>query len=159
MSTTVLGIIVAAAVITVFALVAAVFISEGRRERRIMGFSANDFYELGTINRNRKAIKDLNKLYGRAKYMAFDAVSNGSSKVFVPISPKLPREYGEHFDKLLLNPFIQKLTKEGFSVTYLPNGSIQMEKHDWNKPAFEISWKPAADREPADTDEVNDASI
>ena len=124
-------------------------VARHRKDTRILKFNASDFRDLGTVTRNSMAVKDLKILYRRVKYAVASAVSHGKSTTYVSIGRKLPQLYGIHFTKLILKPFIERMTREGFVVTYLPNGSMQMEKQS-REPSFEISWKDAEDTDEAD---------
>ena len=125
------------------------YVSSRRKERRILKFKASDFRDLGTVTRNSMAMKDLQALYRKVKYSVTYAANHGKFSTFVLVGNKLPHIYGAQFTKLILKPFIDRLTKEGFSVNYLPNGSMEMEKQN-REPAFEVSWKDAEDSEVED---------
>ena len=134
------------------------YVSNRRKERRILKFKASDFRDLGTVTRNSMAMKDLQALYRKVKYSVTYAANHGKFSTFVLVGNKLPHIYGAQFTKLILNPFIDKLTKEGFSVTYLPNGSMQMEKQN-KEPAFEVSWKDAEDQDDNEDTEDQDETV
>ena len=91
------------------------YVSNRRKERRILKFKASDFRDLGTVTRNSMAMKDLQALYRKVKYSVTYAANHGKFSTFVPVGTKLPHIYGAQFSQLILNPFIEKLTKEGFS--------------------------------------------
>ena len=131
------------------------YVSSRRKERRILKFKASDFRDLGTVTRNSMAMKDLQALYRKVKYSVTYAANHGNFSTFVLVGSKLPQLYGIHFTKLILKPFIERMTREGFAVTYLPNGSMQMEKQN-REPSFEISWKDAEETDETDELEVKD---
>lgn len=140
--------------LAVLAVIVLAFRFMGRKnETRIMSFSASDFRALGTANRNRMAIKDLNTMYRKVKYSAARAANNCKSRALVLLDKRIAGAYGEQFDKLFLNPFTERLTKEGFTVKYHPNGTMEMasvDKRHVNDPTFEISWKDAVEQDEPD---------
>ena len=139
-------------------LIGSWYVSNRRKERRILKFKASDFRDLGTVTRNSMAMKDLQALYRKVKYSVTYAANHGKFSTFVVVGNKLTQIYGVQFAKLILNPFIDKLAKEGFSAPYLPNGSMQMEKQN-KEPAFEVSWKDAEDQDDNDDMEEQDETV
>ena len=140
------------------AIVVACLIREKRRERRILKFNASDFNALGTVTRNNMALRDLKTMYRKVKYAVTYAANRGKFSTFVSLGSKTEAVYGAQFNNLFLNPFIDKLQKEGFTVKYLPNGSMEMDKKK-GEPAFEISWKNAGDQDTDEEGEIADADV
>lgn len=143
-----------AAALVVLILILVIVRSERRMNRRILGFTASDFHDLSTVTQNSQAKRDLDRLYTKAKRsMARVSASRGNKfMTFVVIGHRIIGSYGADADRLLVNPFIRRLTEEGFTVKYLPSGSMQMDKSSRTEPAFEISWNTV--QEPDDEEPV-----
>ena len=136
----------------------AFLVADRKKERRIMRFSASDFHDLGTVSRNSIVKKDLKQVYRKVKYAVTSAANRGKFSTFVPIGNKLPLAYGEQFTALFLTPFIERLKKEGFAISYLPNGSMEMDSKD-KVPAFSISWKDVTEQDDiAQEEKITDAT-
>ena len=116
-------------------------VARRRNDRRIMRFTAEDFRELGNVARNSMATRDLNCLYRAVKREVTSAANKGLFSTFVEIG-SFRKAYGSNFASLIVDPFVARMTSEGFSVEYLPNGSMQMPKRN-KEPAFEVSWQDA----------------
>ena len=101
---------------------------------------------------NIVSYRDLNGLYRAVKREVTSAANKGMFSTFVEIG-SFRKAYGANFASLIVDPFVARMTSEGFSVEYLPNGSMRMPKHN-REPAFEVSWKYAEDQ---DDNEETDA--
>ena len=132
-------------------------VARRRNDRRIMRFTAEDFRELGTVARNSMATRDLNCLYRAVKREVTSAANKGLFSTFVEIG-SFRKAYGANFASLIVDPFVARMTSEGFSVEYLPNGSMRMPKRN-KEPAFEISWKDAEDQDDNEEREEQDETV
>lgn len=120
------------------------FLRGQRWERRMMKLNASEFNSITKASRKKMATRDLDDMYLVAKRAIYAATSKGQTRTFAILGKKVPEVYGEQFGKLFLKPFMDRMTNEGFDITYLPNGSMQMSRKQ-EEPAFDISWKNAED--------------
>ena len=118
-------------------------VARRRRRLKVMSLSASEFHDLAIMKRNARLKKELSRVYSEIKSRVFGVTVGGRYRLLFSLDrwyrkhrELTPEEFGELFGK----PLTERLKKEGFTVEYMPSGSVELKRHRAD-PAVDIRWQ------------------
>ena len=135
-----------------------IYVRKARERNRILRLDASAFHELAVLKRNSMLRNDLTKVYTAIKKKVFRNSGEfrfGMKYTLHKWRKKYAETNAEQFEALFVKPLSARLEKDGFTVEYLPAGSVDMKKYS-GSPAIDLKWsdikepeeEPSAEEKP-----------